>query len=217
MLTQLGSLLADMQATFQTKLATKTLAIEEAPHWESHWYGLYNHILIDSSKPLGNLGVSPQCTLERAVTSDNRESQTSVATEGRGEDIRLPGIHSVVTPPYTVDDRPPPDNTAACPSPPATASTPSWNSELRTQKWKRESTSPQRPSHPITNLYAPGDAPLDSQHPSTRRNMIRRSSAESKRRQQSTSQSQHRIRHPLRRQREADHMRRSRYISLQIT
>jgi len=56
-----------------TKLSAKVLAMSEyLPDWESRWYELYNHILIDSSRPSNNVVIAPQYTLDRLVTSNSR-------------------------------------------------------------------------------------------------------------------------------------------------
>lgn len=62
-----------MEAPTQSMLATKVLAMtDSAPAWESHWYALYTHILVDATAPLGDTIVSPQHTLDRTVSSGSR-------------------------------------------------------------------------------------------------------------------------------------------------
>src|SRR5882724_11829725 len=60
-------------ASYPTKLSAKALAMSEyLPDWESHWYELYNHVLIDSSRSTNNVVIAPQYTLDRLVTSNSR-------------------------------------------------------------------------------------------------------------------------------------------------
>jgi len=56
-------------------LARSAATSPEMFKWESHWYGLYNYILIDSSASSEDVIVSPQYTLYRYLNSDSQDRQ----------------------------------------------------------------------------------------------------------------------------------------------
>ena len=111
----------------------------------------------------------------------------SSVRDSDGEDRRLPGIRTLdvrepwqrltATLPETVCHRDSPDNVAS-PMPPMAASSSRCNSNSRKRKRKREPAPLQQPSHTGSNIYPPGDLPLDLRVPSTRRSGERGASVE---------------------------------------